>query len=142
MKRTTTKGTLATLVLACTLSATNFLFAGNNSSNDLPLINVAGGIGNINKDVAMNQAEFFAKVRHIAPEKETTAPVAESGTIEYINSLADFPAPFQGVIKLKPNKMYVVSGFINIGLNAINLNGAGIKGFDPGKDGVLSLIHI
>jgi hypothetical protein len=141
MKRTTTKGTIATLVLACTLSTTNFVFAGNTSGNSIDPINVADGIGHLNKDIAMNSAEFFAKIKHIAPEKGTTAPVAESGTIEYINSLSDFPAPFQGVIKLKPNKMYVVSGFINIGLNAIALNGAGIKGFDPGKDGVISAVN-
>jgi len=58
-----------------------------------------------------------------------------------VRDLKDFPAAYQGVIKLAPNKMYIVSGLINIGINAINLNGAGMKGMDPGKDGVISSVN-
>jgi len=143
MKLSTTKGTLATLVLACSLGTFNpsTVFASNNPTAKLALIDVAGNIGSLSKDLEMNATDYLSKIKHIMPEKAALAPVSESGTIEYINSLADFPAPYQGVIKLKPNKMYVVSGFINLGLNAINLNGAGIKGFDPGKDGVISAVN-
>jgi hypothetical protein len=36
--------------------------------------------------------------------------------------------------------MYVFSGIVNISANYINLNGAGIRGTDPAKDGVMSSV--
>lgn len=65
----------------------------------------------------------------------------DSRTLVVVNDMKDFPAPFQGVIKLRPDKMYVISGVVNIGSNAINLNGAGLRGHDPGKDFIMSSVN-
>jgi hypothetical protein len=69
------------------------------------------------------------------------SPLGDANNIVIVNDAKDFPAPFQGVIKLAANKMYVVSGFVNIGVSCINLNGAGLKGSDPGKDGIISTVN-
>ncbi|MGZ5253176.1 MAG: hypothetical protein ACXWV4_02275 [Flavitalea sp.] len=58
----------------------------------------------------------------------------------HVYSLADLPAPSGNVITLNPGKMYVFSGIINISPNYLNLNGAGLKGTDPAKDGVMSTV--
>ena len=56
-----------------------------------------------------------------------------------VMSLGDLPAPdSKGEIKLNPFNVYVFHGMINLGSNYINMNGAGLKGIDPGKDGVVS----
>ena len=55
-----------------------------------------------------------------------------------VSSLADLPAPVGGAITLDANKMYVFAGVVNISPNYLNLNGAGLRGTDPGKDGVMS----
>ena len=36
--------------------------------------------------------------------------------------------------------MYVFSGIVNISPNYLNLNGAGLRGTDPGKDGIMSSV--
>lgn len=57
----------------------------------------------------------------------------------HVYSMDDLPAPGgDGEIKLNPFNVYVFHGMINIGSNFINMNGAGLKGIDPGKDGVVS----
>lgn len=71
----------------------------------------------------------------------STAGLEESRTLVFVNDLKDLPAPFQGVIKLKSDKMYCIGGVVNIGNNAIQLNGAGLRGHDPGKDFILSTVN-
>lgn len=57
-----------------------------------------------------------------------------------VYSMADLPAPVGTAITLDATKMYVFSGMINISPNYLNLNGAGLRGTDPGKDGVMSTV--
>ena len=97
---------------------------------------------NLQEYSAHNSPEIqktYAELREMAPA-HVQGTAADEGNVVYVKELKDFPAPFQGVIKLLPTKMYIVSGLINIGTNAINLNGAGLKGMDPGKDGVISSV--
>lgn len=58
----------------------------------------------------------------------------------YIYSLADLPVPSGNAILLDATKMYIFSGFVDISPNYLNLNGAGLRGTDPGKDGVMSTV--
>ena len=55
----------------------------------------------------------------------------------YVYSLADLPAPSGNAITLDATKMYIFSGIVSI---SPNLNGAGLRGTDPAKDGVLSTV--
>ncbi|MCC6412124.1 MAG: hypothetical protein IT270_10725 [Saprospiraceae bacterium] len=63
-----------------------------------------------------------------------------ASNLVYVYSLADLPAPSGGAILLDATKMYVFSGFVNISANYLNLNGAGLRGTDPEKDGVMSTV--
>jgi hypothetical protein len=58
----------------------------------------------------------------------------------HVHTLADLPAPSGNAITLDGTKMYVFSGIVNISPNYLNLNGANLRGNDPGKDGVLSTV--
>jgi hypothetical protein len=86
--------------------------------------------------------EFFSSLTPmpLGPTRIAALTEDRNNTV-YVNSMKDFPVPFQGVIKLNSDKMYVVSGMVNIGNNAIDLNGAGLKGYDPGKDFVVSAVN-
>jgi len=66
--------------------------------------------------------------------------VASTTNLVYVSSLADLPAPSGNAILLDATKMYIFSGFVNISPNYLNLNGAGLRGNDPGKDGVMSTV--
>ena len=57
-----------------------------------------------------------------------------------VYSLSDLPTPSSGAITLDALKMYVFHGIINISPNYLNLNGAGLRGTDPAKDGVMSSV--
>ncbi len=57
-----------------------------------------------------------------------------------VYSLADLPTPSGSSITLDATKMYVVSGMVNISPYYLNLNGAGLRGTDPGKDGIMSSV--
>ncbi len=59
----------------------------------------------------------------------------------YVSALADLPAPSGLAILLDATKMYIFSGFVDISPNYLNLNGAGLRGTDPGKDGVMSTVN-
>ncbi len=67
-----------------------------------------------------------------------TQPAATN--LVYVSALADLPAPSGTAILLDATKMYVFSGFVDISPNYLNLNGAGLRGNDPGKDGVMSTV--
>lgn len=71
---------------------------------------------------------------------ESTASINPGTNLVYVYSLADLPSPVSGAITLDANKMYVFSGFVNISPNYISLNGAGLRGTDPAKDGVMSSV--
>lgn len=57
-----------------------------------------------------------------------------------VYSLANLPTPSGSAITLDATKMYVFSGMVNISPYYLNLNGAGLRGTDPGKDGVMSSV--
>lgn len=59
----------------------------------------------------------------------------------YVSCLGDLPEPNSDEILLESDKMYVFSGMVNISPNFININGAGLKGTDPSKDGILSSVN-
>ncbi len=58
----------------------------------------------------------------------------------YVYSLADLPTPVSGGITLDATKVYIFSGMVNISPNYIIMNGAGLMGTDPQKDGVMSSV--
>lgn len=74
--------------------------------------------------------------------QKPVAPPAPSATynIVEVHSINDLPRPVGGEITLNPTKIYVFSGFIDITPNFINTNGAGLRGNDPSKDGVMSAV--
>ena len=71
-------------------------------------------------------------------QKETPNPLPAN--IVYVDAIGDFPSPQNGGITLNPSKVYIISGSVDIGQNFINLNGAGLKGLDPGKDRIISAV--
>jgi hypothetical protein len=60
--------------------------------------------------------------------------------IVYVDAMGDFPSAQNGGITLNPSKVYIISGSVDIGQNYINLNGAGLRGLDPGKDRIISAV--
>lgn len=69
-------------------------------------------------------------------EQQQTLPAG----IVYVDAMGDLPLPQNGGITLNPSKVYIISGSVDIGTNYINLNGAGIRGLDPGKDRIISAV--
>ena len=65
--------------------------------------------------------------------------ISTYNTVE-VHSSIDLPRPVNGEIVLNATKVYVFSGFVDISPNSINTNGAGLKGNDPSKDGVMSSV--
>ncbi len=57
-----------------------------------------------------------------------------------VSALSDLPTPIGSSITLDATKMYVFSGIVNISPYYLVLNGAGLRGIDPAKDGVMSTI--
>ncbi len=75
---------------------------------------------------------------HTFAQKETPNPFPAN--IVYVDAIGDFPSPQNGGITLNPSKVYIISGSVDIGQNYINVNGAGLKGLDPGKDRIISAV--
>ncbi len=75
---------------------------------------------------------------YINSQWQTVGTIKATSNLVYVSSLNDLPAPSGTAITLNANKMYVFSGFVNISPNYLELNGAGLRGTDPGKDGVMS----
>ncbi len=69
----------------------------------------------------------------------STNPSASSNLVS-VYSLSDLPTPASGGITLDATKMYVFSGMVDISPNYITINGAGLRGTDPQKDGVMSSV--
>lgn len=66
---------------------------------------------------------------------------SQPGTnLVYVDSLNDLPSPSGTAITLNANKMYIFSGIVNISPYYLNLNGAGLRGIDPARDGVMSSV--
>jgi len=63
-----------------------------------------------------------------------------STNIVNVSGLSDLPTPVGSAITLDATKMYIFSGIVNISPNYLNLNGAGLRGVDPAKDGIMSSI--
>ncbi|MEX0995427.1 MAG: hypothetical protein WDZ45_00090 [Flavobacteriaceae bacterium] len=62
----------------------------------------------------------------------------KTSNLVYVYSMADLPVPVGDKISLDGTKMYIFSGFVDISPNYLLLNGAGLRGVDPQKDGVMS----
>ncbi len=61
-------------------------------------------------------------------------------SIKLVRSLSDLPSPVGTEIKLDSTKTYSFSGLVNISPYYINANGAAIRGTNPIRDGVLSMV--
>lgn len=74
--------------------------------------------------------------------QKSNAPSSPSATynVVEVHSMTDLPKPVNGEITLNAAKIYTFSGFVDITPNFINMNGAGLKGNDPTKDGVMSAV--
>ncbi len=70
----------------------------------------------------------------------TSVAFTPASNLVYVTSLADLPTPVGAAIQLDGTKMYIFSGIVNISPNYLDLNGAGLRGTDPGKDGVMSTV--
>ena len=57
-----------------------------------------------------------------------------------VSALNDLPTPVGSSITLDATKMYIFSGVVNISPYYLVLNGAGLRGIDPAKDGIMSSI--
>ncbi len=62
----------------------------------------------------------------------------KTSNLVFVYSIDDLPAPSGTTITLDATKMYIFSGIVNISPNYIVMNGAGLRGVDPQKDGVMS----
>ncbi len=71
---------------------------------------------------------------------ETITPRASTNNIVNVYSLSDLPAPVGSGITLDATKMYIFSGIVDISPNYLVLNGAGLRGIDPEKDGIMSSV--
>ena len=69
---------------------------------------------------------------------ESINSISENSNIVIVDSLNDLPTPVGSCITLNANKMYIFSGIVNISPNYLSLNGAGLRGMDPAKDGIMS----
>ena len=69
---------------------------------------------------------------------ESINSISENSNIVIVDSLNDLPTPVGSSITLNANKMYIFSGIVNISPNYLSLNGAGLRGMDPAKDGIMS----
>lgn len=63
---------------------------------------------------------------------------SSASNLVYVYSMNDLPVPVGPVITLDATKMYIFSGTVDISPNYIVMNGAGLRGVDPQKDGVMS----
>lgn len=63
-----------------------------------------------------------------------------SSNLVYVSALSDLPTPVGTTITLDSTKMYVFSGIVNVSPNYLVINGAGLRGTDPQKDGIMSSV--
>jgi hypothetical protein len=83
---------------------------------------------------------FFLTTGNIVAQKPSVPPVQATYNVVEVHSLMDLPKPINGEITLNATKIYTFSGFLDITPYSINTNGAGLKGNDPSKDGVMSAV--
>lgn len=81
-------------------------------------------------------------ITNVLGQQKTPPPSSVPATynVVEVHSMMDLPKPINGEIPLLANKVYVFSGFVDITPYYLNLNGAGLKGNDPSKDGVMSAV--
>lgn len=159
----TTSSLILKIALGSLLFSSTFLFAQNvsiNANGDLPdpkaildLSSTTSGLliprmTTVQRD-AIDMPPIGLQVFNLTTNtvdiyKSTgwsSAAFAQTNTnLVYVSALADLPAPSGGAILLDATKMYIFSGFVDISPNYLNLNGAGLRGNDPGKDGVMSSV--
>jgi len=75
------------------------------------------------------------------PSMGAMAPMGDGKFVTHVSDLGDLPAPVGGVIKLDGRRAYYFSGLVNIGTNAINVNGAALRGHHAGVDGIFSAVN-
>jgi hypothetical protein len=94
----------------------------------------------LNKMTLKNAMMFFISVG-FAFTANTISAQSKTNVVE-VGGIADLPpASSTGEIKLNPFSVYVIHGMVDLGVNYININGAGIRGVDPGKDGFVSKVE-
>ncbi len=71
---------------------------------------------------------------------EAISSTRATTNIVNVSALSDLPAPVGSSILLDATKMYIFSGIVNISPYYLSLNGAGLRGIDPAKDGIMSTI--
>ncbi|GGD82840.1 hypothetical protein [Planktosalinus lacus] len=64
----------------------------------------------------------------------------KTSNLVFVYSMDDLPEPTGNAITLDATKMYIFSGIVDISPNYIVMNGAGLRGVDPQKDGVMSTV--
>jgi hypothetical protein len=72
---------------------------------------------------------------------ESIAYETPAASSVYVYSLDDLPTPSGGAISLDANTAYIFRGFVDIGSNYLNLNGATLLGLDAPRDGVTSTVN-
>jgi hypothetical protein len=93
----------------------------------------------LNTMTLKNAMVFFVSVG-FALTANTISAQSKTNVVE-VGSITDLPAATSaGEIKLNPFNVYVIHGMVDLGVNYININGAGLKGIDPGKDGFVSKV--
>ena len=66
-------------------------------------------------------------------------PPATYNVVE-VHLILDLPKLINGEVTLNATKIYIFLGLVNIIPNVINTNGAGLRGNDPTKGGIMSAV--
>jgi hypothetical protein len=83
---------------------------------------------------------IFSTGKILAQKPTVAPPVQATYNVVEVHSVSDLPKPVNGEIMLNSTKIYIFSGLVDISPNFINTNGAGLKGNDPSKDGIMSSV--
>ncbi|MFN2430932.1 MAG: hypothetical protein ABR574_13010 [Cryomorphaceae bacterium] len=71
---------------------------------------------------------------------EATSYAKTDENMVYVYSLDDLPAPSGSAITLDANTLYLFRGIVDISPYYLELNGASLRGMDPARDGVSSMV--
>ncbi len=83
---------------------------------------------------------IFSNEKMVAQKPNVPSSPSATYNVVEVHSITDLPKPVNGEITLNATKIYTFSGFLDITPNFINTNGAGLKGNDPTKDGIMSAV--
>ncbi|MCY7291465.1 MAG: hypothetical protein LH615_04710, partial [Ferruginibacter sp.] len=145
------------MVLATTASAQNISINANGAAADtssmldmsstttgllIPRMTTAQRDSIILPANALQLYNLTTKALNIYNNSRWEAIPSTRATTNIINvsALSDLPTPAGSNITLDATKMYIFSGIVNISPNYLTLNGAGLRGIDPAKDGIMSSV--